>query len=248
MKEIGVYPSSGAALPAPSPASAPPRRPRHLHPETIRQQTLRVPLRCGLTPAQQRRKRALDLLLCMLAGLPALLAVALSALAVQLESPGPALFCQRRTGRNGKTFRMWKLRTMVTNAEALKEQLRHLNELAWPDFKITNDPRITRVGAFLRRSSLDELPQIWNILRGEMSWIGPRPTDFGPECYQPWHMERLDVRPGLTGLWQVLARAQCDFDARLRLDLAYVRGYSLALDLRILWATIGVVLSGKGAK
>lgn len=243
MKTMHEMTSSDAAL---LPAWA--NCPRRLRPDHIRERATLQPMRCGLTRTQRGIKRVLDLGLCLMAGLPALAVVGLCALAVRLESPGPALFCQMRTGRDGKLFRMWKLRTMVSNAEQLKTQLAHLNELPWPDFKITNDPRITRVGAFLRRTSLDELPQLWNVLRGEMSWIGPRPTDFGPERYQLWHTERLDVVPGLTGLWQVLARAQCSFDERLRLDLAYVRGWSLRLDLAILWRTVAVVVTGKGAK
>jgi lipopolysaccharide/colanic/teichoic acid biosynthesis glycosyltransferase len=237
-----MVPTPAAAIPALT--NCPPR----LRPDRIRERASREPLRCGLTRQQRALKRGLDLALCLITGLPALLVVGLCALAVRLETPGPALFCQRRTGRDGKSFRMWKLRTMVSNAEELKVQLAHLNELPWPDFKITNDPRITKVGSFLRRTSLDELPQLWNVLRGEMSWVGPRPTDFGPDRYQLWHTERLDVVPGLTGLWQVLARAQCSFDERLRLDLAYVRGWSLRLELAILWRTIAVVLTGKGAK
>lgn len=243
MKNMDVItPNRTATVPAR--ANCPPR----LRPERIRERASREPLRCGLTRRQRMIKRTLDLILCLIAAVPALIVVGLCALAIRLETPGPALFCQGRTGRDGRLFRMWKLRTMVRNAEELKMQLAHLNELPWPDFKITNDPRITRVGAFLRRTSLDELPQLWNVLRGEMSWVGPRPTDFGPDRYQLWHTERLDVVPGLTGLWQVLARAQCSFDERLRLDLAYLRGWSLHLELAILWRTVAVVLTGKGAK
>ncbi|HLO15081.1 MAG TPA: sugar transferase, partial [Anaerolineales bacterium] len=127
------------------------------------------------------------------------------ALIIRITSPGaPAVFKQLRTGKGGRRFYMYKFRTMVPDAEELKVQYAHLNELHWPDFKITNDPRITPIGKFLRKTSLDEIPQLFNILKGEMSLVGPRPTSFGPETYKLWHTSRLDVMPGLTGLWQIL--------------------------------------------
>jgi lipopolysaccharide/colanic/teichoic acid biosynthesis glycosyltransferase len=130
------------------------------------------------------------------AAVPALMVVGAAALAVKLETPGPALFAQTRVGLDGRRFRMWKVRTMVANASALEPELQHLNELPWPDFKIARDPRVTRVGRWLRRTSIDELPQIWNVARGEMSWVGPRPTPFGLERYRAWHGERLEALPG----------------------------------------------------
>jgi lipopolysaccharide/colanic/teichoic acid biosynthesis glycosyltransferase len=136
---------------------------------------------------------------------------------------------------------------MVPNAEELKVKYAHLNELQWPDFKITNDPRVTKVGRILRKTSLDELPQLINVLRGEMSLVGPRPTSFGAETYQLWHTERLDVVPGLTGLWQVVGRAQLEFDDRLRLDIAYIERRSIWLDINILIMTIGAVFTQRGA-
>jgi lipopolysaccharide/colanic/teichoic acid biosynthesis glycosyltransferase len=142
---------------------------------------------------------------------------------------------------------MYKLRTMVQNAEELKEKYAHLNELTWPDFMITNDPRVTRVGRFLRRSSLDELPQVINVLRGDMSLVGPRPTSFSASTYSLWHTARLEVQPGLTGLWQVSGRKSIDFDDRLRLDIAYIRNRSLWLDLVLLTRTVGAVFEGRGA-
>lgn len=217
-------------------------------PERLRQWRLRRGWRCGLDRRQRRLKRALDWGLCVVLALPAALVVGLAALAVRCESPGSPFFSQPRLGAGGRSFRMWKLRTMVAGAAAMESELQHLNELPWPDFKISRDPRVTRVGRILRRTSLDELPQIWNVVRGEMSWVGPRPTSFGLERYQLWHTERLEVQPGLTGLWQIRERAQCDFDRRLRLDLAYVRGWRLRLDLAILAATVGAVWSGRGAK
>jgi len=171
----------------------------------------------------------------------------LCALAIRLETPGPIVFTQLRTGRNGRRFRMFKFRTMVPNAEELKASLQHLNILPRPDFKIIDDPRITRVGKFLRKTSLDELPQIVNVLRGEMSFVGPRPTSFAPTTYDVWHTERLEVTPGITGLWQVKGRNSMTFDERLRLDIDYVRSMSLGLDLKILAATATAVVTRSGA-
>jgi lipopolysaccharide/colanic/teichoic acid biosynthesis glycosyltransferase len=136
---------------------------------------------------------------------------------------------------------------MVRNSEELKAQYMHLNELTFPDFKISNDPRVTRVGRFLRKTSLDELPQIFNVLKGDMSLVGPRPTSFAASTYSLWHTARLDAKPGITGLWQVSGRSELDFDDRLRLDIAYLRNRSLWLDLRILLRTIGCVVSTRGA-
>ena len=142
---------------------------------------------------------------------------------------------------------MYKLRTMVKNAAELKAQLAHLNELSWPDFKIKNDPRVTRVGAFLRRTSLDELPQIFNVLAGDMSLVGPRPTSFAADTYSLWHTARLEVKPGLTGLWQISGRSELQFDDRLRLDIAYIRSRCLKVDILILFRTVGAVFNGRGA-
>jgi len=173
--------------------------------------------------------------------------LALCGLAIKLDSPGPIWFTQWRTGKGGRRFQMYKLRTMVSNAEELKAQYMHLNELSHPDFKITNDPRITRVGRFLRKTSLDELPQLFNVLQGEMSLVGPRPTSFSASSYSLWHTARLVVKPGLTGLWQVSGRSELDFDDRLRLDIAYMRNQRLSLDLGLLLRTFGSVLNGRGA-
>lgn len=195
----------------------------------------------------ERTKRLLDIILCLLA-LPGVLVVLLvCAIAIRLDSRGPVLFVQNRTGRAGRRFRMYKLRTMVEGADRLKSQYAHLNGLSYPDFKIVADPRITRVGRLLRKSSLDELPQIFNVLRGDMSLVGPRPTSFGADTYSLWHTARLEVPPGLTGLWQISGRNDLDFDERLRLDIVYIRNRSLALDLRILYRTFSVVVSGRGA-
>ena len=142
---------------------------------------------------------------------------------------------------------MYKLRTMVANAEELKHAYKHLNELTWPDFKISDDPRITRVGRILRKTSLDELPQIFNVIVGDMSLVGPRPTSFSADTYSLWHTERLEVQPGITGLWQVSGRSDVDFDDRLRLDIEYIRKRSLWFDLTLLYRTIAAVVTPKGA-
>jgi lipopolysaccharide/colanic/teichoic acid biosynthesis glycosyltransferase len=194
-----------------------------------------------------RVKRAIDVFAVVVTAPVVVPCALVLALAVKLESPGPAVFTQTRTGRHGHRFRMYKFRTMVCNAEALKAELAPLNELKWPDFKITNDPRITRVGRLLRETSLDELPQLYNVLRGDMSLVGPRPTSFSANTYDLWHTVRLEVRPGLTGLWQVSARHSTTFDERLRQDVHYVRHMSLRLDLKILLMTIGSIFRRAGA-
>ncbi len=168
-------------------------------------------------------------------------------LAIRIDSPGPVFFSQRRTGKGGRPFKMYKLRTMVENADQLKHLYMHLNELTFPDFKIANDPRITRVGRILRRTSLDELPQIFNVLRGDMSLVGPRPTSFAADTYSLWHTARLELKPGMTGIWQVSGRNELDFDDRVRLDIAYLRNQCLWLDLKILARTGLSVFSGRGA-
>lgn len=193
-------------------------------------------------------KRLMDLGLVITSSPFWLLFMGITSFIIAVTSPGaPVIFKQFRTGRGGKRFRMYKFRTMVPNAEALKQQYAHLNELQWPDFKITNDPRITTVGRFLRRTSLDELPQLFNILKGEMSLVGPRPTSFGSDTYKLWHTERLDVMPGLTGLWQITGRASLEFDDRLRLDIAYIERRSIWMDLSILIKTVGAVFKQSGA-
>jgi len=136
---------------------------------------------------------------------------------------------------------------MVNNAEQLKKNLGHMNELTWPDFKISNDPRITRVGSFLRRTSLDELPQLINVLKGNMSLVGPRPTSFVAESYDLWQTERLEVMPGITGLWQISGRSDVDFDERSRLDIKYLENQSFFYDIRILLLTVAAIMSKRGA-
>jgi lipopolysaccharide/colanic/teichoic acid biosynthesis glycosyltransferase len=169
------------------------------------------------------------------------------AVAVKLTAPlRPVLFIQKRTGLGGRPFQMVKFRTMVVNAEEIKSELRHLSQRQWPDFKIERDPRVTRLGRILRKTSLDELPQLWNVLRGEMSLVGPRPTSFTPDTYAAWHTARLEVPPGMTGLWQIKERGSSEFDERLRLDLEYIERQSFLYDLGILFRTIRTVFRMSG--
>ncbi len=193
-------------------------------------------------------KRAMDLVLTLLAAPIILLLGAIIALEIRRDTPGPAIFRQQRVGRDGKPFMAYKFRTMVADAEARKAELAALNEADGPIFKIRDDPRMTRVGRILRRTSLDELPQFWNVLRGEMSLVGPRPpTPDEVARYEEWHRRRLDVTPGLTGLWQVLGRSDTSFDEMVRLDIYYAENWSPGMDVRILLQTLPVVISGKGA-
>ncbi|RJP54650.1 MAG: sugar transferase [Anaerolineaceae bacterium] len=199
-------------------------------------------------PAYHSVKRVFDLFITILSAPVWIPLIGVIALIIKITSPGaPAIFVQYRTGKGGQRFRMYKFRSMVPNAEELKVKYAHLNELKWPDFKITNDPRITPVGRFLRKTSLDEIPQLFNVLRGEMSLVGPRPTSFGPDTYKLWHTERLDVAPGLTGLWQIIGRASMEFDDRLRLDIAYIERRSIWLDTNILFQTVFAVFKQRGA-
>jgi lipopolysaccharide/colanic/teichoic acid biosynthesis glycosyltransferase len=193
-------------------------------------------------------KRIMDLVI-VIATMPIVMPLlGLCALLIKLESPrDPAVFVQIRTGRGGRSFGMYKFRTMVVNAEELKKELAHLNELKWPDFKISNDPRITRIGRVLRKTSLDELPQVINVLRGDMSLVGPRPTSFSSDTYALWQTERLDVKPGITGLWQILGRGSTEFNERLRLDITYIERQCLWLDIQILIHTVTAVLKQRGA-
>ena len=167
------------------------------------------------------------------------------------QAPGPLLHTRERCGWRGHEFRMLKFRTMVTNAEQLKHELAKLNEMSGPVFKVTNDPRVTPVGRFLRKWSVDELPQLWNVFRGEMSLVGPRPlpVDEVARFDDMAHRRRLSVKPGLTCLWQVSGRNNVtDFKEWVRLDLHYIDNWSIWLDLKILLLTVPAVFSGAGAK
>jgi exopolysaccharide biosynthesis polyprenyl glycosylphosphotransferase len=193
-------------------------------------------------------KRALDVALSAAALVvlsPLLLA---TAIAIRIDSPGPILFRQRRMGVNGREFLLLKFRSMYRDAEARLESLRARNEASGPVFKIRDDPRVTRVGRFIRRTSIDELPQFWNVLRGEMSIVGPRPPiPSEVEKYQRKHLRRLSVKPGITCTWQVSGRSAIGFDRWMELDLSYIDNWSLWEDVKILARTIPAVLSGRGA-
>jgi exopolysaccharide biosynthesis polyprenyl glycosylphosphotransferase len=169
-------------------------------------------------------------------------------LAIRLESAGPAIYRQVRCGLNGRRFTFYKFRSMVQGAEVRKGELLTYNLMAGPVFKMKNDPRVTRLGRFLRKTSLDELPQLFNVLRGDMSFVGPRPPiPEEVEKYEGWQRRRLSMKPGITGLWQVSGRNQIKFDQWMKLDLEYIDNWSIWLDLKILIKTIPVVLLGKGA-
>ncbi len=193
-------------------------------------------------------KRALDLFIIALFALPTLLVMGLIALFIKLDSPGPVLYPSPRVGRNGHLFNMYKFRSMVQDADEQKEALRELNEADGPMFKIKHDPRLTRAGRFIRRLSLDELPQLYNVLVGQMSLVGPRPPlPEEVEHYKPWHRQRLAVVGGMTGLWQVSGRSDLSFDELCLLDIYYIENWTVGLDVRILLQTIPHLLSGKGA-
>jgi exopolysaccharide biosynthesis polyprenyl glycosylphosphotransferase len=194
-------------------------------------------------------KRSLDIalaLLLLVIGLPVILAIAV---AIKLTSGGTVLYRQTRCGLNGRLFTLYKFRTMEEGAHEKRRELLALNEMTGPAFKLRRDPRVTWLGRFLRRFSLDELPQLWNVLKGEMSLVGPRPPI--PEevaQYQPWQRRRLAMKPGLTCLWQISGRSDTnDFNQWMQLDLEYIDSWSPTLDVKILLKTIPVVLSGRGA-
>jgi exopolysaccharide biosynthesis polyprenyl glycosylphosphotransferase len=193
-------------------------------------------------------KRVVDVAIAMSVLVLAAPLMGLVALAIKLDSPGSVLFRQERVGKGGKPFTLYKFRSMGVGAEGQKELLRDLNEANGPLFKIKEDPRVTRLGRLLRRLSLDELPQFYNVLRGDMSLIGPRPP-LSEEVaqYQPWHMRRLEIAPGMTGLWQVSGRSELPFDEMALLDIYYIEQWTPALDVKILLRTIPTVLFGDGA-
>jgi exopolysaccharide biosynthesis polyprenyl glycosylphosphotransferase len=197
---------------------------------------------------RQSAKRAFDVVLASIVLLFLSPVIAVAALAIKLTSPGRVIFRQQRVGRAGEPFDVLKLRTMVADAESRLDEVRDLNEATGPIFKIRNDPRITKVGRVLRKLSVDELPQLWNVIRGEMSLVGPRPAL--PSEMELWTtdlQERLRVRPGITGMWQVSGRADSTGGDYVRLDLYYVDNWSLLIDLIILLKTVPAVLSGRGA-
>jgi exopolysaccharide biosynthesis polyprenyl glycosylphosphotransferase len=193
-------------------------------------------------------KRVLDIILAsigLIASLPIWLVIAV---AIMLDSPGPVVFVQERVGRNGRRFRFYKFRSMYLDAEHRLAELQHHNEVDGPVFKIRRDPRISRVGVFLRRTSLDELPQLINVLKGDMSMVGPRPPlPREVEQYRPEDLVRLTVKPGLTCLWQVRGRSTLSFETWMEYDREYVTNLSFWNDVRILFRTVGAVISCRGA-
>lgn len=208
-----------------------------------------IPLHTGHVPeVGLLLKRVLDVLLSAMIVLvlsPILIAVAI---AIKLDSRGPVFYSSERIGKRGRVFRCIKFRTMVRDAERRRADVMHMNEREGVLFKITNDPRITRLGRFLRKYSIDELPQFFNVLRGDMSIVGPRPP-LASEVkeYKLSHLRRLDVMPGVTGLWQVQGRQDPSFDSYISLDVTYIENWSIWLDLKIIGRTIGVVLAGTGS-
>jgi exopolysaccharide biosynthesis polyprenyl glycosylphosphotransferase len=200
-----------------------------------------------LTRSQAIAKRVFDVVLSSVAlalASPLLLAIAL---AIKLTDRGPILFRQTRVGQRGHHFTVLKFRTMVVGADDMLDDLLQHNEADGCLFKMRDDPRVTPVGRLLRRLSLDELPQLWNVLRGEMSLVGPRPLPSGVESYEEWQLDRLEVPPGITGLWQVSGRSELSFDEFVRLDLFYIENWSLAYDLYMLFKTIPMVFARRGA-
>ena len=174
--------------------------------------------------------------------------IAIVACAVKVTSKGPIFFSQKRVGKNGELFEMYKFRSMVVNAEELKENLEDQNEMSGPMFKIKDDPRITKVGKFIRKTSIDELPQLWNILKGDMSLVGPRPSlPKEVEQFDNWMFKRLSVRPGLTCYWQVSGRNNIDFEDWMKLDISYVEDRNIWIDIKLIFKTIFVLFGDKNA-
>jgi exopolysaccharide biosynthesis polyprenyl glycosylphosphotransferase len=207
-----------------------------------------IPLHRGRVPEMQLVfKRVFDTILSAFALVLFSPILLLIAIAVKLDSPGPVFYFSERIGKKGRVFRCIKFRTMVLDADKRLAEMKHLNEREDILFKISDDPRITKLGRTLRKYSLDELPQFFNVLRGDMSIVGPRPP-IGSEVreYKLSHLRRLDVTPGITGLWQVQARQDPSFDSYISLDVTYIENWSIWLDFQIILRTIGVVFAGTG--
>ena len=167
---------------------------------------------------------------------------------IKLESKGPIIFSQKRVGVNGKEFNMYKLRSMVCNAEELKEKFEDKNEMSGPMFKIKDDPRITKVGKFIRKTSIDEIPQLMNVLKGDMSLVGPRPSlPKEVKEFEPWMLKRLEVKPGLTCYWQVMGRNNIDFENWMKLDIKYINERSFYLDIKLIFKTFFVLFGDENA-
>ncbi len=202
----------------------------------------------GLHGADLFLKRSFDIIVSFFTLLFLSPLLLLIAVAIKIDSSGPAVYTSQRNGKKGKLFNFYKFRTMIPDAEGMLESLRHLNETDGPIFKIRDDPRLTRLGRFLRRYSLDELPQFWNVLKGDMSLVGPRPpTPNEVEQYADWQLKRLEIRPGLTCLWQIKGRSNLSFREWMKFDLFYIENWSFGLDIKIILRTILVVFKGQGA-
>ena len=174
--------------------------------------------------------------------------IAIVACAVKFTSKGPIFFSQKRVGKNGKIFEMYKFRSMVVNAEELKEKLAHQNEMSGPMFKMKDDPRVTKIGKFIRKTSIDELPQLWNVLKGDMSLVGPRPSlPKEVKQFENWMYKRLTVKPGLTCYWQVSGRNNIDFEDWMKLDISYVEDRNLWIDIKLIFKTVFVLFGDKNA-
>lgn len=194
-------------------------------------------------------RRIMDIVIAVLLGISALFVILPCAILIKLTSNGPVLFKQQRCGLNGRVFTMFKLRSMVNSAEQLRVGIEGLNEMDGPVFKSSRDPRVTAIGRFMRRFSIDELPQLYNVVRGDMSLVGPRPPlPQEVACYEYWQRRRLSMKPGLTCLWQISGRNEVSFQDWMKLDLSYIDNWSLLLDLKILLKTVPAVLTGKGIK
>lgn len=197
---------------------------------------------------QMAVKRTIDVVGASLALVVLSALLLATAVAVKVTSPGPIFFVQPRMGRNGREFRFYKFRSMHIGADEQRNHLIDLNEMSGPVFKIKEDPRLTSIGCFLRKSSIDELPQLWHVIRGHMSLVGPRPlpTFEALEC-SDWEAQRFEAKPGITCIWQVSGRSELDFETWVRMDIQYIERWSLWLDLKLLAKTIPAVISGKGA-
>lgn len=195
----------------------------------------------------QLLKRLFDIL-AIIVSLPLLVPLVLLVMfLMKHEYPNRKIFYkQLRTGQDGKRFWMYKFQTMVPNADELKPTLNHLNILEWPDFKIPDDPRVTKLGKILRKTSIDEIPQLWNVLKGDMSLVGPRPTSFSQDTYKNWQKERLDAMPGMTGLWQITRRGESEFTERSLLDIEYIQHSCMLLDIEIIFRTFMSIFEGRG--
>ncbi|MDH3216971.1 MAG: exopolysaccharide biosynthesis polyprenyl glycosylphosphotransferase [Candidatus Krumholzibacteria bacterium] len=200
------------------------------------------------SPAYEICKRLFDLTVGCVVMVLLLPIIPLIAIMIKLDSPGPVFFEQNRVGRYGRIFRFYKFRSMYREAERQKQEFESLNEQEGPVFKIRSDPRVTSVGGFLRRSSLDEIPQILNVLKGDMSLVGPRPHMPSEVAqYEPWHRQRLEIKPGITCLWQISGRSHVNFEEWMRLDIEYLRSRSFMTDLSIIVKTLPAVIQRKGA-